>query len=286
MTTVRPDPNRSTLSIDRSSYEPAYAQVVRILTDEIAQGRYRPGDQLPSESQLCARFDVSPMTIRRAMNIMVDRGTVTASQGKGVFVRGMDMREALFRLQERTALPAPPASAPSGADRQVRLLQAAILPAGERVGRKLDIPAGAKVIYLRRLISDGGKPIMYHREYLVYDPRRPFVEAELQITSLEGLFRPQDGRGENGQALRRGVLSIEAVVLDEEEADILQRPTGVPAFCLEHVFYDFENRPVAWGWFICRTDHYTLTGRIGPGSAEEDFGGAHHSDARPAAALP
>ena len=75
--------------------------MVRILSEEIARGRYRPGDQLPSESQLCARFDVSPMTVRRAMNIMVDRGLVTASQGKGVFVRGLDMREAAFRLRER-----------------------------------------------------------------------------------------------------------------------------------------------------------------------------------------
>ncbi len=244
--------NRSEARIDRDSYEPAYAQMVRILSDEIARGRYRPGDQLPSESQLCARFDVSPMTVRRAMNIMVDRGIVTASQGKGVFVRGLDMREAAFRLRERHA------NAPAGAERQVRLLQAAIVAAEERVARKLDIAAGSKVVYLRRLVHAAGDPVMYHREYLVYNPRRPFVEAELQITSLEGLFR-----GQTGQGLRRGDLAVEAVVLDQEEAEVLQCPEGAPAFCLEHVFYDFENHPVAWGWFICRADRYTLTGRIG-----------------------
>ena len=58
---------------------------------------------------------------------------------------------------------------------------------------------------------------MYHREYMIYDPRRPTVEAELQITSLEGLFR-----GQNGQGLRRGDLKLEAVALNEEEADALQ----------------------------------------------------------------
>jgi DNA-binding GntR family transcriptional regulator len=258
VTTVRSEQNRSQSGLDRDSYEPAYAQVVRILSDEIARGRYRPGDQLPSESQLCARFDVSPMTIRRAMNIMVDRGTVTASQGKGVFVRGLDMREASFRLLERNTA----GFAAAGAERQVRLLQAAIVPSDERVARKLDIAAASKVVYLRRLVSGDGDPIMYHREYLVYNPRRPFVEAELQITSLEGLFR-----GQNGQGLRRGDLNIEAVVLTPEEAEILQAPVGLPAFCLEHVFYDFENHPVAWGWFICRADRYTLTGRIGAGAS-------------------
>ncbi len=239
--------------IDRDAYEPAYAQVVRILSEEIAQGVYRPGDQLPSESQLCARFDVSGMTVRRAINIMVDRGTVSAAQGKGTFVRGLDMSEAVFRLRERHAgsalHPGP----------QVRVLQAAILPADERVSRKLDVPVGDRVIFLRRLVIEPEEPMMYHREYMVYDPRKPTVEAELQITSLEELFR-----GHPGQELRRGDLRLEAVVLDIEEAEILGLPLGTPALCLEHIFYDFENRPVAWGWFICRADRFNLVGLIGP----------------------
>ena len=58
---------RTREAIDRDSYEPAYAQLVRILSAEIAGGVYRAGDQLPSESQLSARFDVSGMTVRRAI---------------------------------------------------------------------------------------------------------------------------------------------------------------------------------------------------------------------------
>ena len=200
-----------------------------------------------------ARFDVSGMTVRRAINIMVDRGTVSASQGKGTFVRSLDIREAAFRLRERHD------SAVPGPDGQVRVLQAAILKADERVARKLAVAYGTRVIYLRRLVHDAAGPIMYHREYMVYDPRRPVVEAELQITSLEGLFRGQDSHG-----LRRGDLSLEAVVLNSEEAGILDVRCGSPGLCLEHIFYDFANRPAAWGWFICRADRFNLASRIGP----------------------
>ena len=247
-------PNGSSLpGLDRDSYEPAYAQVVRILSQEIAQGLYRPGDQLPSESQLCARFGVSGMTIRRAINILVDRGTVSASQGKGTFVRGLDVREAAFRLRERHA------DAVLGPGAEVRLLQASILAADGRIARKLGVRPGTRVIYLRRTVFQSDEPVMYHREYMVYNPRRPTVEAELQITSLEGLFR-----GQSGQGLRRGDLSLEAAALNEEEAGALQMPVGSPALFLEHIFYDFENRPVAWGWFICRADRFRLVGSIGP----------------------
>jgi GntR family transcriptional regulator len=243
----------STLNINRDSYEPAYAQVVRILSQEIAEGAYRAGAQLPSESQLRARFGVSGMTVRRAINILVDRGIISASQGKGTFVRGLDMREAAFRLRERHD------DAVLGPGAQVRLLQATILTADERVARKLGIEPSRRAVYLRRLVFQTDGPVMYHREYMIYDPRKPTVETELQITSLEGLFQ-----GQNGQGLRRGDLNLEAVALNEEEADALQMPVNSPALCLEHIFYDFENRPVAWGWFICRADRFKLIGRIGP----------------------
>ena len=66
------------VTIDRNSYEPAYAQLVRILQGQIAAGMFRPGDRLPSEAQLCERYSVSPMTVRRVINILVDQGVVTA----------------------------------------------------------------------------------------------------------------------------------------------------------------------------------------------------------------
>lgn len=241
---------RNRYSIDRDSYEPAYAQLARILSMQIAEGIYRPGDQLPSEAQLVAQFGVSPMTVRRAINLLLSKGIVSTAQGKGTFVRGLAITEATFRLKE---------VGEEDAERTVRLLQATILPADDRVARKLSILPGTRVIYLRRLVSRAEGPTMYHREYLIYDPYRPVVEAELQITSLEGLFK-----GNGGQGLRRGDLSIEAVTLTQEEADLLEVPASSPAFCLEHIFYDFSNRPVAWGWFICRADRFRLVTRIGP----------------------
>ena len=72
-----------TASIDRSSYEPAYAQLVNILRQSMSSGILRPGDQLPSEAQLCERYGVSPMTVRRAINMLVDQGSASAIAGTG-----------------------------------------------------------------------------------------------------------------------------------------------------------------------------------------------------------
>ena len=241
--------------IDRGLYEPAYVQLAGILRRQIAAGVYRPGDQLPSEGQLCAQYGVSPMTVRRVINILAESGVVAAFQGRGTFVKPLDLGEATFRLEELKDRLA------NHDDTAVRLIEARIVTADEKVARKLAIAEGRRVVYIRRLLFQDEIPVMYHREYLVYDPRRPLVEAEFEVTTMEGLLK---GRGSEG--LQAGDLTIEAVVLREEEASLLRVEASSPAFCIEHIFYDFDAHPVSWGWFICRADRFKFTTRIGAGA--------------------
>jgi DNA-binding GntR family transcriptional regulator len=239
------------LAIDRRSYEPAYMQLVNILRQQIAGGMLRPGDQLPSESQLSKLYRVSPMTVRRAINILVDQDVVSTAPGTGTFVKPVGLSTATFDLEELQSL---------FSDRHtiVKLLEARIALADERVARKLAIAVGKRVIYLRRLLFQKDEPILYHREYLVYDPARPLVEAEMEVTSLQGLFE-----GAGGSILKHGELTIETTVLNEEERAVLQLPASTAAFCLEHVFYDLDDRPISWGWFICRGDRLRFTTQVG-----------------------
>jgi GntR family transcriptional regulator len=235
--------------IDRNSYEPAYAQLVNILRRQVAAGTFRPGDRLPSEAQLCQRYEVSPMTVRRAINILADQGVVNAVQGRGTFVKPLELGAAAFDLRELQDLF-------GNARTDVRILEARIALADERAARKLAVAVGTRTIYLRRQLSRGEEPVLYHRAHLIYDPTRPLVEAEMEVTSLQGLF---DGTGQAG--LKNGTLTVEATVLNEEEAQLLQSSAGTPSFRIEHIFYDFDGRPVSWGWFICPGDrlHFTTT---------------------------
>jgi DNA-binding GntR family transcriptional regulator len=237
--------------IDRSSYEPAYAHLVRILLGQIAAGMFRPGDRLPSEAQLCERYGVSPMTVRRVINILVDQDVVTAEQGRGTFVKPLELGTATFDLNNLQQLFREGHS-------MVKLLEARITSAAERTADKLAIEVGDRTVFIRRLIFQGEKPILLHREYVIYDPKRPLVEAEMEVTALRGLFSESGGSN-----LKRGDLTVEATVLTQEEAALLQSEGGVPAFRLEHIFYDFDDRPVSWGWFICSGNHLRFTASIG-----------------------
>ncbi len=228
----------SAARINRDSFEPPYYQLANILRWQIATGKLRPGDRLPSEAQLCAQYEVSPMTARRALTILLDEGLVTAERGRGTFVKPLVLGTATFGLHALEDLFA-------HEDTTVRFLSVKTIPATPRISQRLGVPVGNKVISIRRLLSQCDRPVAFHREYLIFDPARPIVEAEMGITSLQGLFQ---GRGET--VLKRGDLGIEATTLTEEEAHLLGEPAGSAAFRIEHIFFDFDEQPVSWGWFI------------------------------------
>ena len=243
---------KTTSGSGRRAHEPAYLVIANTVADRIGSGEYRSGDQLPTEVQLRAEFGVSPMTVRRAINILLDRGVVTTTQGKGTFVRRLDLGEAVFSLQQITDLWLDDDSV------SVPLLSAGIAAADEKVAAKLECPLGAPTVFMRRLVVSKGVPLVYQLENLVYDEHRPLVEAQLQVTSLDGLLRSARGEG-----MQSGRLTIEAVNLETDAAEILGLPGGSAAFCLEHLFRDFDGRIVSWGRYFCRADRFRLTTIIG-----------------------
>lgn len=255
MVTSQPSKSRGRAAraptIDRNSFEPPYYQLANILRQQIATGELRPGDRVPSEVQLCEQYEVSPMTVRRAINLLLDEGLVTATRGRGTFVRPLELGTATFGLQALEALF-------NDEHTSVRFLSVRTAPATPRISQYLRVPVDDKVISIRRLLSRDGEPVAYHREYLIFDPTQPIVEAEMGITTLQGLF---DGRGET--VLKRGDLTIETTVVTEEEAKLLNIPAGRAAFRIEHIFYDFEDRPVSWGWFIVPGDRLRFQARVG-----------------------
>ncbi len=243
--------------IDRSSYEPAYVQLVDILRQAIASGQYQAGDQLPTEAELCAAYDVSPMTVRRAIGMLLDQGAVSTTRGRGTFVQPLRLAKATFDLSEFHDLLADEAVT-------ARMVEVRVLPAGPRAAANLGIPDGTRVVSIRRILQRSDEPLIYHRESLVYDPTRPIVEAELDVTALRDMFE-----GGAGSGPKRGELILHASSLSEEEAPHLRQPTGTPAWVLEHIFFGYDEKPLSWGAFICRGDLLQFRAGVGAPAPEE-----------------
>ena len=242
----------SKYQIDRAAGQPAYAQLSNILKRQIADGIYLPGSCLPPESELRRVHQLSPMTVRRAIKILLDEGIVETIRGSGTYVRLPELQEVKFSLKAFTDMF-------QDKDRtQVTILDARIEEADEIISKKLSISVADDTIQMERVLYRDGDPVVFHREYLVYDPYRPVIESEMEVTSLHGLFV-----GNGNKSLKSGDFNIHASVLTREEAHILNTMELQPAFHIEHVFYDLDERPFSWGWFVCRADRLKFSARVG-----------------------
>jgi DNA-binding GntR family transcriptional regulator len=242
-------------NIDRTLNEPAYIQVANLLRNQISAGLFRGEDKLPSEAQLCEKYGVSPMTVRRSINLLIDQNVVHTSKGQGTFVKPLELSSATFDLKDFKIL------FDENDGSSVNLLDVRTMPADERIARKLDLVEGEKVVYLRRVISRNNEPICYHRAYLVYAPDQPIIEAEMDVTSLQGLFTSVANT-----MLKRAKITIQSALMNEEEAEILDSPLPAATFILEHVFFNFEDKPTSWGWFVFRDEQLSLSTNVGIGA--------------------
>lgn len=86
-------------ALDRGSERPLYQQLAALLAQDVRAGRWRPGDRLPSESELMQDHGVSRITVRQAIALLVRNGQLVARRGKGTFVSRQVVRHELGELQ-------------------------------------------------------------------------------------------------------------------------------------------------------------------------------------------
>lgn len=238
--------------INRDTDVPVYMQLAEILREKILTGALRPGEKLPSETALVETYEVSPMTTRRAINLLAAQGIISTAPGRGTFVKEVELESAAFYLRDLKDL------FNNDGTTQVKLIEARFVTANERVARKLQICSGDRAIFIRRLLTVDDQPAYYHRGFLRYDPRRPVLESEFEVTDLKGLFQTV-----GNSLIKSGDVSLEATLLMEEEAGILHLTSGTPGMLFEHLFYDFDNHPISWGWFVCSNTRLRLQTKIG-----------------------
>ncbi len=236
------------LSIDERSYTPAYAQLMRTINDLILTGELRPGERIPSESELCAASSLSRMTVRKAISELVTRGVLRSEKGRGTFVVNPSTDGGIFFIPDFHEM-----LREQGGGANVRLLGVKLVPAPKVPAEKLGTRKGKRALYLERILADAGEPLIFDRKYVRYDHKQPLLEAELGHGTMEELF----GGNRDLQPVR-AELELFVTVLDRREAQLLKGRVGDAAFCMEQHIFAANELKVAWGWLIYRGDRFSF----------------------------
>jgi GntR family transcriptional regulator len=239
-------------AIDKASPLPAYAQLADFLRAGISRGEYPPGSRLPAEATLAKAYGVSAMTARQAVSVLEEENLVRRVQGSGTYVRKVEVGASNFGLDTFANVFA------DQENLQVRIVKAEVKKSPGMEKQVLGLKPKDPVIMVERIILHQNEPFTLHVSFTTFDPTSPTVEAMLDTVVLTGLIF-QEGYSN----FKRGSLHLSPALLESREADLLSLKQGTPVFKLDHLFYDFDNRATAFGWFLISHEKMPLISKVG-----------------------
>ena len=238
------------MSHESPTFSPLYRQIKALILQALESGEWRPGQAIPSEQELAARFSVSQGTVRKAIDEMAADNLLVRKQGKGTYVASHNDPRALFRFLRLVPVDgelSSPQSIPLDCWRA---------KAGQEASRMLAIEPGAPIIIVRRLLKFASKPVVIDEIYLPGEVFQGLTAETLQgwNGSLYSLFESRFG-----VRMIRAQERIRAVAADRGASEALKVPEGTPLLSVERVTYTYGDKPVEWRRGLYSTaEHFYL----------------------------
>ena len=237
---------------DRKLPNPLYAQIKKILFERIQSAEWQPGVCIPTEAELCQSFNVSRITVRRALSELVAEGYLERISGRGTFVTQPPINQSLKQLTSFTQDMQGRGQRPGG-----RVLDIESILAEPDVASRLNISPTENVILLRRLRLANDEPVAVETACL---PARYF--DGLQTENLEGQSLYKIMREKFGVVPSRAVQRIMASACPDHEAHLLYIPKKSPVLHIFRTTYDQSERVVESVESFYRGDKYVFQAEL------------------------
>ena len=217
------------------AFTPLYQQIKSLLLRSLQLGEWQPGQPIPSEMELAARFKVSQGTVRKAIDEMAAENLLVRRQGKGTFVA----THAEATTQYRFLRLAPDGGGDATLRRQ--LLDCRRMRSSAEVAGALQLKVGEPVVELRRLLLEGEVPVVLDELWL---PGTLF--KGLDAAKLEQWRGPLYRLFEAEYAVRmiRAEERIKAVAADADAAALLRVAPATPLLSVQRRSFTYGDRPV------------------------------------------
>jgi GntR family transcriptional regulator len=235
-------------TINKNSPVPIHHQLKEFLW-EIVQS-LEVGDSIPTESEICDRFEISRPTVRQAVSALVAEGYLERRKGHGTFVTEPKIRRDFLLVMESFNKE----MTEKGYHPTTRLVSLQVDRPDEDVGDKLMVGHTERVYYLRRLRSIHEKPFFVVDSFIP-ESKVPGIENyDLEKNSLHGLLQR-----EFNFTFERAVRSIEIRPAEEAEAKLLQIEVGSPVHYVETLLYIETGEPLKFARTWYRGDRSKFT---------------------------
>ncbi|WP_114973122.1 GntR family transcriptional regulator [Rhodoferax ferrireducens] len=237
------------------AFSPLYQQIKGLILNSLRLGEWKPGEAIPSEMELAARFRVSQGTVRKAIDELAAENLLVRRQGKGTFVATHAEQHVQFRFLKLVPDSGTPGSeGPAQRD----IVECRRARASADVARALALRTGDPVLQVRRVLSFAGSPTILEDIWL---PAAPFkgLTAE-RLANYQGpmyaLFET-----EFNVRMVRAEEKIRAEPATDGREMLLKVEHGAPLLSVERIAYTYKDVPMELrrGYYRTDTHHYHNT---------------------------
>lgn len=240
-------------SLNSPSFSPLYDQIKILLTQCLIAGEWKPGDAIPSEFELAARYRVSQGTVRKAIDALAAENILIRRQGKGTFVATdtePNIQYRFLRLVANTGEKQHPTT---------RFIDVKRGKASSEIARVLDIKLGAPVTSIQRVLVFAGKPLILD-EIVLAQALFPALTMAKIIESKGSIYNFLETA--YGIRMVRAQERLRAVSAEAFAATQLEVEVGTPLLSVDRIAYTYDDKPVEWRRGLCLTDGYSYCNEL------------------------
>ena len=170
--------------LNEDSLTPLYQQLMEDIKTSLAEGKYMPDEKIPSEPELSELYHVSRITVRRAIEELCTEGYLVKKQGKGTYVSQPKVMRKI--AQNGDVMGFSEACRACGMQPGAQVISIQRCPARSDEVRFFSLQPHSDVIYLQRVRTADGEPVMLENNFFPYQPFRGLLDAyeALQDASL------------------------------------------------------------------------------------------------------
>ena len=235
------------------------------LEEAIELGMYRPGGRLPSEAELAEKLAVSRPTLREALRLLEERGTIRRHHGRGTFVCERPPHEALNRNFGITSM-----IRAAGCEPSTRHGRVVPIMADADLAERLGLTPGDPLWQIERLRLADDRPIVFSIDSLPSYLVAPADLDALVSGKEQSLYHLLYER--RGVAVHRGEAEFLPCRASAELPGLLQVKSGTALLCMRQVDFDQHGSAIVYSVDYHVPDWVTFKlERVGPGSATSEI---------------
>jgi len=242
---------------------PRHEQISTWLRSSIADGRFGKDEKLPSELELSKQFEVSRVTVRRALQTLENDKMIYRCQGLGSFVKGGKSKPKMIHLTDFME-----DMRQSGKESRSEVIEVKQEPADDMVASRLNVKPGQQVLRLDRLRLGDDQPVAFDTTWFPIFYGQLIIDHELTDNTI---FRILEEEYEI--PIIRGTYEIQACVANEEISEHLQVDKGAPLLMFDRLSLTINDKPVYFQRRYYRADKisWQVSLERNPGAAESEM---------------